>query len=160
MVAMAQNALLALVDAGETAVAASLLWRCRPLYSAIGTPLDRVKLLGLEAKIAFAQGQPARAERLFREEIRGFLAAGLVYDVALVWLDLVNVLLDLGRTMGAIDLVDDMLETFRALNVHREAFMTVLMLRRALEQGRASARLVRRIAGRIRRLENGFVQRG
>lgn len=160
LVATVQNALLALVDAGETAVAASLLWRCRPLYSALGTPLDRVRLLGLEAKVTAAQGHPARAERLFREVIAKFDAAKLAYDVALVSLELVNVLLDLGRTADAIELVDDMLETFRALNVHREAFMTVLMLRRALEQGRASVRLVRRIAGRLRRLEHGFVQRG
>lgn len=151
LLAVVHNRLLALVDAGRPEQAARALWRSRAVYE-LGTELDRVKLLGLEGLLAAALGQAKRAERFFRDEKAGFQRAGFGYDAALVSLDLAGVLLEQGNSGEVLGLVDEMLETFRELRIAREAVATVLLLRKALRQGEATAALARQVASELRRL--------
>lgn len=151
--AAVHNSLIALVDSDQHERAARLLWRCRPLYQAYATPLDQVRLLGLEAKVAAGLGQPARAERLFREEKTGFEDAGLAYDSALVGLDLAALLIEQGRPAEVIVLVDQMLGRFYERGILREAFASLLILRKAVEQGEATVVLVRTLTEELKKID-------
>lgn len=159
ILAAVHNVLLALTDSGRHELASRLLWSCRPLYQAHAAPLDRVRLLGLEAKVAAGLGQAARAERLFREEKAGFEAAGLAYDAALVGLDLAGLLLEQGRPAEVLGLVDEMLGRFEQRGILREACACYLVLRRAVETGGATAALVRSLAADLKNLDRGPADR-
>jgi tetratricopeptide (TPR) repeat protein len=147
------NSLIALVDSAHHERAARLLWRCRPLYQAHASPLDRVRLLGLEAKVAAGLGQPVRAEQLFRDEKTGFEDAGLAYDSALVGLDLAALLIEQGRPAEVIVLVDQMLGSFYERGILREAFASLLILRKAVEQGEATVVLVRTLTEELKKID-------
>jgi tetratricopeptide (TPR) repeat protein len=153
VLAAVHNCLLALVADGQFERAARLLPSCRPLHAAVGSPLDHVRLLLLEGKAAAGLGQTADAERLFSASRAGFAAAEQAYDAALAALDLATLLLDQGRPAEVIHLVDEMLGSFHERGILREACASLLLLRQAIEQGQATAALVRTLTGQVKELQ-------
>jgi tetratricopeptide (TPR) repeat protein len=155
VIGTAHNILLAWVDTGQPERAARILWQARGLYEIPGSDLGRQRLLGIEARIARGLGQSARAARLLREEKAGFEAADRAFDAALVGLDLASVLVELGESGEVLNLVEEMLRTFRRLRIARPALAAILLLRDAVLQGTATAAMVREVAGQIRRIVEG-----
>ncbi len=153
VLAAVHNCLLALVAAGQFERAGRLLPACRPLHAAVGSPLDHVRLLLLEGKTAAGLGRTADAERLFSASRAGFAAAGQAYDAALAALDLATLLLAEGRPAEVICLVDEMLTSFHERGILREACASLLLLRQAVEQGQATAALVRTLTGQLKDFE-------
>lgn len=151
--AAVHNVISFLVDRGEVERAGSLLEASRLLYSFYGAPLDALKMTWLEGLIAAGRGEADDAERLFREAQRSFLEMDLPYTAALASLDLAALWLRQGRTEETRNLVEELLATFRVLDIRREAIAALLMLREAFQKDRATLALLRTVASELQRLE-------
>lgn len=149
------NILLFRVELGELEEAQRQLRRMRPLYDRHASPSERVKLRGIEAKIAAGLGDLPRAEALFREASHALDAAGLGYQAAIIALDLAAVSLQLGKKAEVRRLVTDVVATFRSLGVEREATAALLMLSDAVERDQATLELLALVSGVLQRLERG-----
>jgi hypothetical protein len=156
-VRLAVSAVLAiltnLVECGRYRQARIQLWRSRPLFARQGGELLLLRLRWLEGRIHAGLGDFARAEREFAVTRAGFAAAGNPYNAALVALDLAAVWLQRGRTRQLRELVEEMIATFRALRIAREAVAALLILREACDRDEATLDRVRTVAMLLTELE-------
>ncbi|HEV3074159.1 MAG TPA: hypothetical protein VHB47_07060 [Thermoanaerobaculia bacterium] len=144
--------LINLVECGRYRQARIQLWRSRPLLVQQGGRLS-LRLQWLEGKIHAGLGDLARAEREFVATRAGFAAAGSPYNAALVALDLAAVWLRRGKTARVRELVEEMIATFRALRIAREAVAALLILREACDRDEATLDRVRTVAMLLTELE-------
>jgi tetratricopeptide (TPR) repeat protein len=153
------NVLLFRVELGEYEQAQRQLQRMRPLYAAHADWLNLVKLHRLEGEIAAGLGDLETAEATF-QQIRGELEnAGMGYLAALVSLDLAGIWLQQNRTAEVRGLASDVVSSFRALGVEREALSALHLLQDALERDQATVEVLRLVGGILRRLQNERVTR-
>lgn len=153
------NMLLFRVELGDFAEARSQLNAMAGLYARYAGHIDRVKLLWVEGKIAAGLGEPDRAESAFLRARKELDAAGLGYHAAVISLDLAALRLGQGRTAEVRSLVEEMVATFRAVGVDREAIAALLILREAAEQDRTTLELLRSVAGLLQTLEGASARR-
>jgi len=142
-----------LVKVGHVRQAQRLLDVSRPLYAAHGGDVDRMKLRWVEGKIAAGLGELGQGEQAFAEARDLFGKLGKPYDVALVTLDLAAVYLRQGRPGEVGRLAAEMLTTFRALGIRREAIAAVLLLEEAVQTERLTLALLEDLARKFRELE-------
>ncbi len=102
-----------------------------PLYGE--DRLNRLRLGWVEARVAAGLKEVREAERTFREVRGGFLGEGLLFPGSLVSLDLALLLLQEGRAVEIVELAGELILSFRALGVGREAVASLVLLRRAAE---------------------------
>jgi hypothetical protein len=124
-----------LADLGHFRAARRLLWRCRILVIETGNALMILRLRWLEGRISAGLSDFARAEAAFQETRTGFLERGQVYPAALAGLDLAALWARQGRVAEVHALAQEMIATFRALRIAREAIVTLLILQRACING-------------------------
>ena len=146
------NLLLHLIETDEIQQADRLLRQSRELHAAYGGKMERLKLRWLDGRIAFKLGEQIRAEEAFSEVRAGFEEFGLLYDMALVSLELAEVWLEQGRTPEIRTLLDETVAIFQARGIRREAIAALLMLREAVERERATAVLLHTVASELQRL--------
>ncbi len=154
------NTLLFTIDCGRFLTARRLLRDARRLTDFYGEPLNALRLRALEGRIACGLGDLDAAERAFDEVRRGFVDRALPYAAAIVTLDLLAVWLRQGRAAEIRAQVDELLATFQAFGIRREAIATLLVLRRAIEREQASLGLLRTVASRLERIESGTARQG
>jgi tetratricopeptide (TPR) repeat protein len=126
------NMVWTLAEAGRFRTARRLLWRCRVVFTGV---IDAHRLRWMEARILAGLGDAGRAEPAFRQAREAFAARGQVYPAALVGLDLAAMLARAGRVEDVHALAEEMIATFRALRIAREAVATLLVLQRACRTG-------------------------
>lgn len=126
------NMLATLVDAGHFRSARRLLWRSRSVYTGVVEPH---RLRWVEAKIFAGLADFPRAEAAFRQARVGFAERGQVYPAALVGLDLAALWVRQHRVKDVFYLAEEMIVTFRALRIAREAVVALLILKRACVYG-------------------------
>jgi tetratricopeptide (TPR) repeat protein len=132
------NILVCLMELGRSREALPLLDRFAPLYERCGGRLNALKLRWVEGKIAVGCDDLDLAARCFAQVRLGYEETGLAFHGALVSLDLVAVWLREGRVAEARGLVEQVIATFKALGIGREALAALLLLRDALaHQGTA-----------------------
>ncbi|MEA2694858.1 MAG: hypothetical protein QOJ16_4245 [Acidobacteriota bacterium] len=131
-----------------------LLRAGRRLYYEYADELNFLKLRWVEGKINAGLGNLARAEAAFQEVRDGFRAHEMPYHLAVASLDLAGVWLGQGRTAEMHELVEEMVRTFQALGIHREAIAAVLMLQEAVVAQQASVSLFRAVASQLQRLQH------
>jgi hypothetical protein len=148
------NILLFRVELGHYETARRQLQRMRSLYAIHATELDLMKLHWIEGKIAAGLGDLVTAEATFQQIRQDLDDAGLGYEAALISLDLAGVWLLQGRTAEVHGVVTEMVGTFRALGVEREAMSALHMLQEALRQDQATLEVLRLVSGILRRLQN------
>lgn len=151
------NLLIGAVEAGSYELAARWIATSRALYEQRGSAIDQIKLRWLEGRIEAGRGDLEAAELGLWEVHDEFECRGLPIEAAVVSLDLAMLWLQQGRTAEILESVEEILETFRALGIRREAVAALLVLRRAIDHERATtelARLLRRVSGRLKRQEN------
>jgi hypothetical protein len=107
--------------------------------------LNLLRLGWIEARVAAATGEADEAERGFGEVRSGFLEKGLVFPASLVSLDLALLLVRLGRTGQIVTLAAELVQSFTARGVGREAVVALVLLRRAAESQRSSEELEERV---------------
>ncbi len=117
-----------LTDMGRFRMARRLLWRSRVLVAGAVAPL---RIRWLEGKIYAGLGDLGRAEQAFKEARAGCAEQGQVYPAAMVGLDLAALWARQRRVDEIYNLAQEMIGTFRALRVAREAIVTLLILQRA-----------------------------
>jgi hypothetical protein len=107
----------------------------------------------MEGRIAAALGNLEGATAAFAEARQGFAGHGKPGDVALVSLDLATVYLRQGRPTEVGRLAEEMLVTFRALGIRREAIAAILLLKEAVRTERATLTLCAEVAAQLRQLD-------
>jgi len=122
------NMLNALVRLEHFRSARRLLWRSRTVLA--GT-VEPHRLRWLEGRILAGLADFSRAEAAFQQARTGFAEQEQVYPAALVGLDLATLWARQGRIREVFDLAEEMIVTFRALRIAREAVATLLVLKRA-----------------------------
>ena len=103
------------------------------LYSRQGDSLNMLRLQWLEGKIAYGLEEFETAEASFRAARLGFENVSKYGDAALVSLDLALLLAHQGRRLETLQLVDEMVATFKRLGIVREGIASLLVLRKACE---------------------------
>jgi len=122
------NMLNNLVRLGHFRNARRLLWRSRTILVGI---IEPHRLRWLEGRILAGLADFPRAEAAFQQARAGFAEQQQVYPAALVGLDLATLWARQGRVREVFDLAEEMIVTFRALRIAREAVATLLVLKRA-----------------------------
>lgn len=136
LAAQALQALLwFLTDLGRFRAARRLLWRSRALFVEHGNALALLRLRWLEGRIYAGLADFSRAEAAFQETRSGFAEHGQVYPAAMAGLDLAALWARQGRHGDVNALAQEMIATFRALRIAREAIVTLLILQKACAAG-------------------------
>jgi tetratricopeptide (TPR) repeat protein len=144
------NLVWSATDLGLYSLVAESLPRIRLLYCS--SRLNALRLRWLEGRLAAGTGQNAEAEAAFGDARAGFAKSRLIFPASLVTIDLALLFAQVGRRGEIIPLAEEVMTTFRALQVGREAILALLLLRRACEDtGQELARVVERLV-EIRRL--------
>jgi tetratricopeptide (TPR) repeat protein len=141
------NILLLRVELGEFKLARRQIWEMRPLYTYNGDLIAQMKLRWIEGKVFEGLGQLDRASRAFQQAKDAFLQKGMDYDAALVSFDLAALWLQEGKRDKVRQLLREMLETFRARYIAREAIAALIMLRDAADRDELSLDLLEMISG-------------
>ncbi len=122
LAAVGKHAFLnAMADCGQFQDASRLLLESGLRQAFASDPLNLLRLRWVEGKILAGLDRLGRAGGALAEVRQGFQQRGLEYDAALVGLELAAVWLRQGKVNEVRELAQDMLETFRALNIQREA---------------------------------------
>ncbi|HZF09081.1 MAG TPA: hypothetical protein VFE33_09850 [Thermoanaerobaculia bacterium] len=147
-----------LVDAGQLDAAERLIRSSNGLYTTLAGAVELTKLRWMEGRIDAGRGHLAAAVSSLTEARQGFARHGKPGDVALVSLDLAAVYLRQGRPAEVGRLADEMLVTFRALGIRREAIAALLLLQEAVQTERATLALCEEVAAQLRRLDREGLQ--
>jgi tetratricopeptide (TPR) repeat protein len=126
-----RNMVTMLVDLGHFRAARRLLWRGRQLFTEHGNTQDLLRIRWMEGRIYAGLADFARAEEAFKESRAGLAELGQVYVSAMAGLDLAALWARQGRVEEIHALAAEMIATFRALRIAREAIVSLLILQRA-----------------------------
>jgi tetratricopeptide (TPR) repeat protein len=144
----------ALVDLGRYGEAQQRMPEARALAERLGGELDLNRCLWLEAKIAAGLGELTEAQSRFEQARQAFDKPELIYDHALVSLDLSLVLLRQGETAQVRVIADEMYAIFRGQRVHREALAALAVFCEAARQEAATVELTQKVARYLRRAQD------
>jgi tetratricopeptide (TPR) repeat protein len=128
------------IERGEFKTARRQIWEMRPLYDLYGEHILKLKLRWLEGKVFTGLGELDRAARAFQQAKESFLERGMNYDAALVSFDLAAVWLREGKRTKVRELLQEMLDIFRARYVAREGIAALVMLRDAADRNEVTLR--------------------
>ena len=126
------NLITFLADGGRFREARRLLRRARPYYDE-SDRLNLIKLRWLEGKISAGLGRLRRAEQLLLQARQELEAAGLHYHAAVASLDLAAVWLGRGKTAETRALVEELVATFQARRIAREALAAFVLLKKSFD---------------------------
>jgi tetratricopeptide (TPR) repeat protein len=151
--AAAHNLILSLVDSGRFGEAKKLrLVHARHLTTP-GGQVNDIKFRALEGRIDSGLGNHQRAEGIFREVAEGFTSLGLFIQAGIASLDLSASLLAQGKTAQGAAVALEAAKTFLSLEIQREAFAAVILLRNSFEMETVTREMVEEVAGFLRRIE-------
>jgi tetratricopeptide (TPR) repeat protein len=128
---------------GQYTEAELLLPEARALAAQLGNHLDLLRVDWLQGRIAAGLGHTDEAIDALSRVRAAFTEQGNAYDTALVTLELAEVYAAMGRTAEVKALARESAPVFQHQGVHREARRALELFRRAAEEERASAELVR-----------------
>jgi hypothetical protein len=140
-----------LTKAGRFAEAHPLLNGLRDLVRAHGSRLDQMRVRWVEARTAAGLGDRLGGRRSLAAVRRELLAEGILYDAALVTLEMVVLDLEDRRTAAVKDLASEIVAVFETQQVHREALAALLTLQQAAALETATVSLVQEIAAVLER---------
>jgi len=152
LIAAHHNLVLFLTDQGNTEEAKVRLEAIRPTYHQVGDKATLLRLRWLEGRISLAEKQLPEAEEAFNETRRGFVAQGIVWDAALVSLELASLYAEQKRTAEIQVLADEIIPLFKATGQQREALATLILFQKAAELERVSEQLIRATVAQLRTL--------
>jgi tetratricopeptide (TPR) repeat protein len=143
-----------LVHLGRVEEARQKLPDSRRLAERLGGELDLARVLWVEAKIAVARGGLGEARKRFEQARSTFAKPELIYDHALVSLELSVVLLKQGETARVRTLANEMLPIFRSQQIHQEALAAIRVFCDAAGREAATVELARRVVRYLYRAKN------
>ncbi|HSS51214.1 MAG TPA: tetratricopeptide repeat protein, partial [Thermoanaerobaculia bacterium] len=146
------NRIVNLGHLGKIKEAAERLPQVRAMAESGGRPLDSVRVLWLESKIAAGFGRRAEAEELLDRVRREFLGREIAYDTAVATLELAVLYLEDGRTAEVKGIAAELTPIFAAQKVARETLASVKLFCQAVEQETVTAELARGWLQELRRV--------
>jgi transcriptional regulator with XRE-family HTH domain len=125
------------------AEAKQVLREVQVLARKVGNQLDLLRVDWQQGKVAAGLGQTAEAVAILERVRSAFAEQENAYDAALVTLELAEVYASLGRTAEVKAMARKSAPIFDAQGIHREARRALALCRRAAEEERLSAELLR-----------------
>jgi hypothetical protein len=141
-----KNLVLYLHEAGYSEHAAQLLDRIRDLLEEHCGDLTLLRLRWLEGKIAAGLGKHVEARAALNAVRREFLARDMLYDAALVALELAALYAEAGWTFEVEKLAEEMYPVFISRDLPREASASLLLFVDAVNRRAATAEWIRKLA--------------
>jgi transcriptional regulator with XRE-family HTH domain len=145
------NLASALCLVGRALEAEAMLPSLRARAEKAAFRLDLVRVLWLEARVAAGLRRPERAIAAFKQAREKFLAEHILYDAALVTVELAEVYAAEGRTAEAKALARQSATTFEAQGVPLEAQRALKLFAEAAEQQRLTPEQARRVVAYLYR---------
>jgi tetratricopeptide (TPR) repeat protein len=152
LLAACMNLVVAYLALGEPEHALSLYFEARGLYQEFQDPLVALRVSWQEGRLLRELGHGQAAEEAFLRAREGFLERELLYEVAVVSLDLSEVYLQRGEIEKLHEAVAQMVPIFQALVVDREMIAALLQLQKADQQSRQAFELIRFLRSRLEQL--------
>lgn len=152
LLAACHNLVRCYIDLGQADRALSIHSEVRELYRSIEDPLIALRAGWQEGQLLRDLGHLRAAEAALRQARQGFQERDLLYEVAVISLELAGVYVcldapeDLDRTLAETAAI------FRALEVGRDFLVSLLQLRRLADQKQRALDLIRFLASRLDRL--------
>ncbi|HWM90981.1 MAG TPA: hypothetical protein VN493_09460 [Thermoanaerobaculia bacterium] len=144
------STLCALMRAGE---AVPLVEEVRGLAERLRNEIDLLKTLWLEGNCLAGLGQREAALAKLEQVRREFEGRQHPFDYALASLDVAVLYREQGRFPEIKVLADEMLEIFKAQQVHREAIGAVILFQEAAAKEQVTKELVRRLKAYLSKAE-------
>jgi transcriptional regulator with XRE-family HTH domain len=136
------------------AEAETLMPELQELGTQLGNGLDLVRLQWLKGRIAAGLNREKDAIKILSRVRQDFADLGIVYDVALVSLELAVLYLEEGRTAEVQLLARQMAPIFHTQGVHREALAALKLFREVAEQEAVTVEFARRLVAYLHRAQH------
>jgi len=146
------NRIVNLGHLGRFDEAAKRLPEVQAMAESGGRPLDSVRVLWLQSKIAAGFGRRAEAEELLDRVRRELLSRSIAFDTAVATLELAVFYLEDGRTAEVQAIAAELAKIFAAQRVPRETLASVELFCAAVQQETVTAELARGWLQELRRV--------
>lgn len=155
LLAASHNLVRCYIDLERPEQALSLFFEIRGLYREVDDALILLRAGAQEGYMLRDLGHLRAAEAAFLRARDGFCEHNMMYEAALVSLDLAAVYVNLGDSEKIEEIVTTTLPIFRSLGVDREALASLLQLRQLMEQGQKAFELIRLLGAKVEELGRG-----